>query len=237
MRDFRDEFRIRKTNPETGRLKTYFTKRLRYYQAGEYGEATPENDFIARPHYHAIIFNHDFDDREIFTEREGIVLDTSDTLDRIWGRGHCTVGNVSLESAAYVARYILKKVNGQQKDEGHYLRTDHTTGELYEIEPEYATMSRGGYAKDQLGGIGRTWYENYKADCYPADSIHVQGSKQSIPKYYDYLHDLYSPDNHELIKHARKQKMRKHLKDNTPERLAVRENVKLAQISTLKRTL
>lgn len=233
MKRFRNEFRIRKINPATGRLKTYYTKKLRYYQAGEYGKATPENDFIARPHYHAIIFNHQFDDRKIFLSREGIDLCTSDSLDSIWNNGFASVGELTFESAAYVARYIMKKVNGDAADD-HYTRTDYTTGEVLHILPEYATMSRGG---KEGHGIGYDWFQRYKTDCYPSDTISVRGVNQKPPRYYDTIYALDPCNDLELIKHARKQQMRKHLKDNTPDRLAVRKEVFLAKINQLPRTI
>jgi len=37
--------------------------------------------------------------------------------------GHCEIGALTFESAAYVARYIMKKVNGDLAAE-HYKRTD-----------------------------------------------------------------------------------------------------------------
>lgn len=208
----------------------YESKKIRFYHSGEYGEATPENDFIARPHYHALIFNHDFSDKKIHSEREGIVLYTSDSLDALWTHGFTTTGEVSFESAAYCARYIMKKINGRQREDGHYLRTSEITGEIYEIEPEYARMSL-------KPGVGGKWYEKFKSDCYPTDTIHVRGVKQRPPEYYDYLLNLDSPSDYESIKFDRKQNMRRNYKNNTPERLAVRETVKIAQTTQLKRKL
>lgn len=37
------------------------------------------------------------------------MLFTSAELEKIWGKGFCIVGNVTYESAAYVARYVYKK--------------------------------------------------------------------------------------------------------------------------------
>ncbi len=202
---------------------------IRFYHSGEYGESTPENDFIARPHYHALIFNHQFDDLKLHSSKEGINLYTSDDLDRLWGLGITSVGELTFESAAYVARYIMKKVNGDMAHE-HYQRSDHITGEIIQIEQEYSTMSR-------RPGIGADFYEKYKEDFYPSDSISVRGKPQSPPKYYDYLLEKVNRVELEIVKMERKRKMRKHIKDNTPERLAVREKVKISQTSTLKRKL
>ncbi len=209
--------------------KKYQEKKIRYYQCGEYGEATPENDFIARPHYHACIFNHDFDDRVLWREREGIQIDTSECLSKIWFRGFTTVGDVTLESAAYTARYIMKKVNGKRQDE-HYETTDEATGEIHNLVPEYNTMSR-------RPGIGNLWLSRYMDDCYPKDFITSKGRRFKPPKYYDSLYEIYRPGRFEKIKNERKKQIQLNKKDSTPKRLADREAVKLAQIKTLTRQL
>ncbi len=209
-------------------------RKIRFYHSGEYGKATPDNDFIARPHYHALIFNYQFDDRELLSSKEGIHLYTSDHLDHLWTHGNCSVGDLTFESAAYVARYITKKINTSQKSPEdyylHYTRTDHTTGEIYEIKPEYSTMSR-------RPGVGAHWFKKFKSDCFPSDSISVRGTKQKPPKYYDYLLELDDSEAHDAIKISRIAKARKHWRDQTPERLVTREIVKLSQIQTLKRSL
>lgn len=204
--------------------------KIKSFHSGEYGEATPDNDFIARPHYHAILFNFKFKDQKFFREKEGIPLFTSDYLNHKWGMGkNNSIGAVTFESAAYVARYVVKKITGQKADE-HYLTTDPTTGEIYFLQPEYATMSR-------RPGIGKAWYDEFKSDCYPSDSISIRGAIQRPPKYYDYLCEMESYAPIDVIKEQRKTNAMKHRKDNTPERLAVRETVKLAQTSNLKRQI
>ena len=37
-------------------LRKKSKQKIRYYMCGEYGKATEENGYIARPHYHAILF-------------------------------------------------------------------------------------------------------------------------------------------------------------------------------------
>ena len=53
-------------------------------------------------------------------------LTTSETLTKLWGKGgerQQTIGDVTFQSAAYVAGYVQKKINGQQKDT-HYAIVD-----------------------------------------------------------------------------------------------------------------
>ena len=211
-----------------------FTK-IKFYHAGEYGEACEDNNYIARPHYHAAIFGHDFDDKKLFKVRNGNRLYTSSALDDLWGMGHTSVGALTFESAAYVARYIMKKITGERADE-YYISVCPYTGEIRDIEPEYSTMSRGG-AKEGARGIGAGWYEQFKSDAYPSDFITVRGHPMKPPKYYDRLFEAENPEQMEVIKNERIEQMRFYASDRTPERLAVREQVKLAQISTLSRRL
>ena len=99
-------------------LRRDFGPEIRFYQCGEY---TDKPNF--RPHYHAIIFNHDWLDKEAFTENEGIITYTSEKLQKIWGKGFTTTAEVTFESAAYVARYTLKKITGKQKEK-YYEKID-----------------------------------------------------------------------------------------------------------------
>ena len=54
----------------------------------------------------------------------------SPRLEKLWTLGNCEIGELTFESAAYVARYIMKKINGPMAKE-HYKRYDPTTGEIY----------------------------------------------------------------------------------------------------------
>lgn len=143
------------------RLRKYYGNyRLRYFHCGEYGER------FARPHYHLCIFGFDFPDKELWKETSGGKLYISDTLNEIWGKGYCVLGDVTFESAAYVARYITKKITGDKADE-HYV--DKKTGVLR--LPEYITMSR-------RPGIGSDWYSKYSTDAFPSDFIVIRGKKK-----------------------------------------------------------
>lgn len=208
--------------------------KLRYFHCGEYGE---ENK---RPHYHAIIWGYDFPDKKLHARtNNGDALYISDHLSRLWPFGFSTIGSVTFESSAYVARYIMKKVNnnnnaekvqfrGEEKTKAEikaYSRVHPDTGELFLVEPEYVTMSRG-------HGIGQGWYEKYGEETYRDDYIVERGIKMQPPKYYDKQY----PDI-EIIKTHRIRKAMLRAKDNTPERLRVRENCKIAQIRSLKRNL
>jgi len=186
-----------------------------------------------RPHYHAVIFGYDFPGKTLWSVRNDIRIYESDFLADIWGKGFCTVGDLTFESAAYVARYALKKINGplEQKTDPitglrPYERVCPVTGSITEVAKEHVSMSNG---------IGLEHYNNYTSDMYPRDYVVINGHQAKIPRYYDNKYDIENPDSMDEIKERRIAEMQRHAKDNTPARLAQREKVKQAQINMLKR--
>ncbi len=209
-----------------------FAKRLRkargpfrFYHCGEYG------DVNGRPHIHSLIFGLDFiDDQVVYDHKRGNTTYTSPQLTQLWGQGLAIIGTLTYQSAAYVARYIMKKHIGEQGKE-HYLHSvDTETGECHYLKPEYTTMSR-------CPGIGSEWFAKYSRDVYPDDFVITQGKKARPPKFYDGQYELQNPEGHKAIKLRRKKAGSKHAANNTPERLRVRAKVLEAKISALKRSL
>ena len=77
---------------------------------------------VGRPHYHAILFNCNFSDLQTYTGHISLLDSprlTSPMLESIWQYGFVDVGEVNFESAAYVARYAMKKQTGVAADH-HY---------------------------------------------------------------------------------------------------------------------
>ncbi|ADR80651.1 putative replication initiation protein [uncultured Microviridae] len=221
------------------RLRKRYPQKIRYYHCGEYGENCRHGIHttlcpgcnVGRPHYHAILFNIDFHDRVLVGQSKGIPHFTSDTLTEIWGHGFTQVGDLTAQSAGYVARYALKKVTGTQAED-HYRSIDLTTGEVTYVRPEYATMSR-------KPGIGKEWYEKYKKDMYPSNQTPSVGGgvKNGIPRFYDKLMEKEDPEQLEIVKEKRKEFALDNMHDNTGPRLLDKATVKLAAIKTLKRDL
>jgi hypothetical protein len=205
------------------RLRKKFGANIRFYHCGEYGEK------YFRPHYHACLFNFDFDDKKLFKIVNDQKLYTSAKLQELWPYGFSTIGSVTFESAAYVARYIMKKVTGSRA-ESHYERVCQETGEVIQLKPEYTTMSR-------RPGIGKGWYDKFKKDVYPHDFVVVRGNKVKPPKYYDNILKIEELHQFEAIKNKRKKLAKKFAKDNNSERLLVKEFVKKSQIKKLVRSL
>lgn len=148
--------RLRKSRPG---------EKVRYFHCGEYGEQGQ------RPHYHALLFNVDFADKYQWRS------DTfrSAELESLWNLGHSEFGAVTFESAAYVARYSLKKLTGTAAIEG-YRRYHLRTGEEVTVSPEYATMSHG---------VGASWLEQFADEVYPLDRVVSRGRECKPPRYYD----------------------------------------------------
>lgn len=92
-------------------------------------------------------------------------------------------------------------------------------------------------------GIGAGWFRRFASDVYPGDFVVVRGRKMRPPAYYDRLaflwHDLLDEQvDVDTVLHARFVASADASQvDRTRERLAVREKVKLAQISRLVRDL
>lgn len=203
--------------------KKLYPLKLRYFMCGEYGEK------LGRPHYHACVFNLDLPDRQLWKTVNGVRLYTSQTLDAIWGKGFTTIGSVTFESAAYVARYTLKKKTGKEAED-HYFKQHPIVDMQFEVEPEYADMSR-------RPGIGTTWLDKFETDVFPSDEVIVRGFSQKPPRFYD---EIYRRDNEKELEELKKKRTRRAQErwfDNTNRRLKAREICTEARINTLKRKL
>lgn len=208
------------------RFRDHTKARVSFYGVGEYG------DLEQRPHYHALIFGYDFTDKVLFTIKNKKRIYTSETLTKLWPFGFSTTAEVNYQTAAYCARYAMKKIGGEAALE-HYMRVHPVTGKLHQVEPEFATQST-------RPAIGKRWFEKYKSDVFPSDFIIVDGKKHPVPKYYlklleeeerKRLKRKRGPHPHKL--HQRQEQRA----NNTKARRAVREEVFTSRINRLKREL
>lgn len=212
------------------RLRTRIhPRKVRYMACGEYGDKSN------RPHYHAILFNYDFSDKEVLKHSDEYTLYESELLNQLWPFGYATVGSVTFDSAAYVARYVMKKAKGRHKeqiDEHTGLkpneRFDSDSGEIIPVEPEFLLCSR-------RPGIGHDWYKTFSEDVYPSDFCVINGRRVRVPRYYDNLLQRDEPANLERLKQKRKRKADK--KDNSLEKLGIREYIKKSQLNQLSRNI
>lgn len=205
--------------------------RVRFLACGEYGKR------FNRPHYHVMLFGYEPDDRYPWRRtKSGHVLTRSPSLEAIWGKGHTELGTVTPQSAGYVARYCLKKVNGDRAAEVYRRIESNDFGEIireWQVQPEFIAMSR-------KPGLGLGWYDQYASDCFPSDFVVIDGRKRPIPDYY--LRKLKQREDKLFglsfeVKSARIERASEHLDNNTPERLAVREELATLRGERLARDL
>lgn len=202
--------------------KSQAHRKIRYYLCGEYGE---EN---LRPHYHAIIYNYRPSDEKVVISGHVRAYESA-SLQALWGLGFVQYGDIAPESCAYVSRYVTKKVTGSRA-QAHYERMDPESGVISSVLPEFSRSSR-------RPGIGRLHYDEFHRDLYPSDFIIVAGRKQPVPRYYDKQLEKADPRLYEQLKELRRKRARTRRADQTPERLAVREQCTRAKLSAKKRTL
>lgn len=218
--------------------KSLEPQQIRTFGCGEYGGKT------FRPHYHAIIFGHDFPDKRLhgYTKR-GHPIFTSEALSRVWTFGFSSIGAVNWRTAAYTARYTLKKVGEDDRlpdgvtdwDQvrvhraSYYNRIHPVSGKAVTVTPEFLRMSR-------MPGIGRSWALEFKSDWFPHDFIVVEGKKFPVPKFYT---SLLSEDEQKFVKDHRR------IEGQSPSAIAERNDhrrfvkkvVRDARIASLTRDL
>jgi hypothetical protein len=206
------------------RLRKRIGTKVRFYCGGEYGQEQ------MRPHFHACLFGYDFPDKLYYKKTEsGESIYTSKLLESLWPLGLSSVGNVTFQSAAYIARYCVQKVTGDLA-EAHY-RVITEDGEIIDRVPEFNHMSL-------KPGIGKPWLEKFRTDVFPRDYVVVNGVKTKPPKYYDRLFEKEDPGAFSEIVAQREldgygQRL---LGEQSDARLAVKEQVTLARNSMLKRS-
>lgn len=172
------------------RLRSRTGKEIRYFACGEYGDTTN------RAHYHVCLFGHDFGDKKQFKRSGEHILYTSKILTELWGHGNTSIGELNFETAAYTARYSMKKIVG--KGCKKYVKLDEETGEIIPLIQPFAVMSL-------KPAIGRTWLEKFHGDIYNADKdfLILRGKKLKPPTYYDKIYDLIDHDRLSAIKSQR----------------------------------
>ncbi|WP_209439235.1 rolling circle replication-associated protein [Intestinirhabdus alba] len=189
------------------RLRKRFNHKIRYFGCGEYGSK------LARPHYHLVLFNHDFADKVLFKSGK-FPLFVSGVLQELWPFGHSIVAGFSFESAAYTARYCVKKINGDKAD-AHY----------QDRVPEFSCMSL-------RPGIGYDFFIEYYDDIVNHDKVVSRGGRaQQPPRYYD---KLLSGCDLELLQ-ANKARRKANAKPLDPWRLADLDKFNLIKFNNMMR--
>jgi len=181
---------------------------ISYFGSGEYGKAQESNQFLARPHYHLIIFGPDIADRKIlyskpngfipspewqmlFGPGTGVKHFESDTLSACWHRGFVEFSHVSTATMSYVTKFHIDKVTGDLAEE-HY-ETIADNGEIIQRERETARMSKN-------PAIGLQWIQDNYLSIYPHGYMEKAGVKFAPPAYYDRWLEENHPEMFEELK-------------------------------------
>lgn len=184
---------------------------LRFFACGEYGETNH------RPHYHAILYG--------LSERDAaLVHDT-------WGKGHTQTVPVTPATIAYTAGYTAKKIGWKLT---HRRIVDPETGELlYEWEPPFIQMSRGGRSGNKgIGGGARVHVNSWRSYAI------YNGRRIPVPRYlHQAWKDQASIEEIERLENEKEERATKRI--NTAETRAAAEKhaMKLQELAGARRKL
>ena len=194
-------------NPYTGKIE----RPIRTFECGEYGMNGTRAAIGGNPHYHMIIMNWEPDDLKFdkISKKSGLPVYTSKTINKIWGKGYAPIGLITYQSAAYVARYTMKK-NGLAKIKRKYYDwTDPKTGKIKKRwinkkgkqEHEFISMSQG---------IGRNWFIQNRNKIKENDCIIISNGKdvltKKVPRYYRKIWNELDWEDYERWKYKIKKK-------------------------------
>lgn len=200
-------------------------RKVRFFMCGEYGSK------LGRPHFHACLFSYRFKDGVVHSSgSSGFPVFVSKELSSLWDKGFSSFGELSFESAAYVARYVMKKQTGDGEDK-YYSVFDVTTGEIFPKLKEFCHMSL-------KPGIGSEWFNKFHKDI--ADGVVVcNGVEAAAPKYYMRRIKKLEPDRYADVVQHRFERSLEHqaVVDRSPPRLSVRAKVAFARLQLSKRNL
>lgn len=187
----------------------------RFYMCGEYGER------YQRPHFHVCLFNCHFPDAKHLRGKGDLEEFTSVELEELWGKGSCCLGQVTFESAAYVARYMIVDTQRFHIDED---------GVFTELTREFNRMSL-------RPGIGQGWLDRYgSTDVFPSGAVVVGGREQKAPRFYDRKHELHDPVSFARVRDARRLKaIEQPIRERT-WRLGAKETVARAALALKHRS-
>ena len=182
--------------------RNYGLQNIRFFCAGEYGSRT------RRPHYHICYFNLPIQDLTFYAHNfHGDTLYNSPTLEKLWGKGYVVIGELTWESAAYTARYVVKKWKGLKGEEFYF---NHGR-----VVPEFSLASN-------RPGLGGEYFNVHKEEIYKYDRIQLPSSDTrkgvtSVPRYFDKLLEKYQashPDDDTIEKIEKIKLQRRQLSDD-----------------------
>lgn len=204
-------------------LRKYFERKghkgIKYYYCGEYGTET------LRPHYHMILMNCPLNINQFYNthvDKNFKAHWKSHEIENYWKKGMIDLAEVEWSSAAYVARYCMKKISNNV-DKSDYCKI----GKI----PEFVRMSRN-------PGIGMKYYHDHKYEIYDHDGIIMRTIKGNVgnvkpPKAWDKKLQEEDPELYKKIKQGRikaKERADKLTKEITDYTDYQRERIKESKI-------
>lgn len=149
---------------------------LRFYACGEYGDKSQ------RAHFHICLFNVPdelMNELRFYkTSFNGDIYCISDYIQNIWGKGIVVCGDLNFQSAAYVARYVCKKLRGSSK--------------LAELKALGITNQES--RMSLRPGIGKGYFDLFKDEIYKNDEMFLPAvGRVVVSRYFDKCMDLEDP--------------------------------------------
>lgn len=130
----------------------YERKQIKIFNVHEYGRKQ-------KKHWHLVIFNYDFKDKELHTIKNGNRLYKSKTLDTLWPHGFSTIGDVTEASALYQAQYMQKDFKNGNSNNDRKAISKHN-------------------------GIGREYFLRHYPQLLRLGFIPFNNQKRPIPRYF-----------------------------------------------------
>ena len=130
-------------------------KKVEIFNVHEYGKN-------GKKHWHLIVFNHDFDDKKIYSVKNNIPLYTSELLEKMWSHGFVTIGDVSEASALYQAQYMQKDIKN-------------------------GNVATPRASKSNHSGIGKSYFLRHYEQILSLGYVPFNGRKCPIPRYFEKL--------------------------------------------------
>jgi hypothetical protein len=176
--------------------------KIKYFAAGEYG------DQRLRPHFHIIIFGHDFNDKEYIRKSQSdLPIYESKELSKLWKKGMAIVQEANANTIRYSAKY-----NSKQKS---------ILPEHLKKYPEFNTMSQN---------LGIEGLINNMETFVKTDQVYLDGFAYKIPnivldKYAFKLTGSYYERDQWIneFKDKRQYKYRNAKERETAKRLAIKK--------------
>jgi hypothetical protein len=206
--------RYRKAHPE-----------LRTFGCLELGDST------LRPHSHLLAMGHSPERGACAgVGAGGTKCFEVPEVQALWPHGFVTVGDLTAESAGYVARYAMKK-RSVGDHLGETVEVVHpVTGELISFRPSMP------FARARRPGLGAGWFDKYGEQAIEQGFIVDRGgSEKPLPDFYKRRGKKLFGNLGSDASAAAAVRALRNVGETTPERLAVREEVAKARVRELKR--